>query len=138
MRQERHTHDVVVIGGGQAGLVAGYYLRRAGLDFVILDAQARAGGAWLHGWESLRLFSPAEYSSLAGWQMPPSADGFPGRDAVIACLAAYEARYDLPVHRPHHAARTAPRRCGRTVDPGSLRVRGSRRVRPCALPDGAT
>ena len=38
-----HADVVVVIGGGQAGLAAGYYLRRAGLDFVILDGQARAG-----------------------------------------------------------------------------------------------
>ncbi|WP_328731953.1 NAD(P)-binding protein [Streptomyces caniferus] len=37
--------DVVVVGGGQAGLAADYHLRRLGLDFVILDAQAEAGGA---------------------------------------------------------------------------------------------
>jgi len=37
--------DVVVIGGGQAGLAAGYHLRRRGLDFVVLDAQATPGGA---------------------------------------------------------------------------------------------
>jgi cation diffusion facilitator CzcD-associated flavoprotein CzcO len=41
--------DVVVVGGGQAGLAAGYYLRRAGLDYVILDAQPQPGGAWRHG-----------------------------------------------------------------------------------------
>ena len=29
--------DVVVIGGGQAGLSAAYYLNRSGLSFVILD-----------------------------------------------------------------------------------------------------
>lgn len=50
--------DVVVIGGGQAGLAAGYYLRRHKLDFVILDAHAAPGGAWQHAWPSLRLFSP--------------------------------------------------------------------------------
>ncbi|MGC4885607.1 FAD-dependent oxidoreductase [Micromonospora sp. DT227] len=37
--------DVVVVGGGQAGLAAGYYLRRTGLDYVILDAQPQPGGA---------------------------------------------------------------------------------------------
>ncbi len=37
--------DVVVIGGGQAGLAAGYHLRRHGPDFVVLDAQATPGGA---------------------------------------------------------------------------------------------
>ena len=62
--------DVVVIGGGQAGLSAGYFLSRAGLDFVILDEQERPGGAWQHGWQSLRMFSPAQYSPLPGWPMP--------------------------------------------------------------------
>jgi len=60
------TRDVVVIGGGQAGLAVAYYLRRAGLDFVVLDAADGPGGAWPHAWDSLRLFSPATYSSLPG------------------------------------------------------------------------
>ncbi|WP_369028277.1 FAD-dependent oxidoreductase, partial [Nocardia farcinica] len=42
--------DVVVVGGGQAGLAAGYYLRRAGHRFVILDDQPSPGGAWPHMW----------------------------------------------------------------------------------------
>lgn len=41
-----HATQVVVVGGGQAGLAAGYHLRRLGLDFAILDAHAEAGGAW--------------------------------------------------------------------------------------------
>jgi len=93
--------DVVVIGGGQAGLAAGYFLRRTGLTFAILDDQDGPGGAWSHGWDSLTLFSPAQWSSLPGWPMPAaSVDGYPPRDAVIAYLAAYEARYGLPVRRP--------------------------------------
>jgi putative flavoprotein involved in K+ transport len=58
--------QVVVIGGGQAALAAGYHLRRLVLDFVILDAQTAPGGAWQHTWDSLRLFSPAAFSSLPG------------------------------------------------------------------------
>ncbi|MGA6183496.1 FAD-dependent oxidoreductase, partial [Stenotrophomonas sp. NPDC077421] len=38
--------DVVVIGGGQAGLSAGYFLRRSRLSYVILDAETSPGGAW--------------------------------------------------------------------------------------------
>jgi len=53
--------DVLVIGGGQAGLAAGYYLRRAGHRFVIVDDQSAPGGAWPHTWASLTLFSPAQY-----------------------------------------------------------------------------
>ncbi len=93
--------DVVVIGGGQAGLSAGYHLRRQNLDFVILDAQPSPGGAWQHTWDSLRLFSPAAYSSLPGWLMP-SQDGWEYPDArhVVQYLSAYEERYALPVERP--------------------------------------
>lgn len=93
------TRDVAVIGGGQAGLAVAYYLRRAGLDFVVLDAADRPGGAWPQAWDSLRLFSPATYSSLPGWLMP-GGDGFPTRDAVVDYLARYERRYDVPVERP--------------------------------------
>ena len=90
--------DVVIIGGGQAGLSLAYYLRRADVDFVILDTEPKPGGAWRHGWDSLRLFSPAGWSSLPGW--PMSATGFPQRAEVIDYLAAYEARYGFDVRRP--------------------------------------
>ena len=93
--------DVLVIGAGQSGLAVGYYLRRAGLAFVLLDDQAQPGGAWPHGWDSLHLFSPADASSLPGWLMPrPADDSFPARDAVVSYLTQYEQRYELPVQRP--------------------------------------
>ncbi len=60
----------MVGGGGQAGLAAGYHLRRRGLDFIILDADPAPGGSWQHMWDSLHLFSPAEHSSLPGQFMP--------------------------------------------------------------------
>ncbi|MGW3384127.1 ArsO family NAD(P)H-dependent flavin-containing monooxygenase [Streptomyces albogriseolus] len=95
-----HT-DVVVIGGGQAGLAAGYHLRRQGLDFVVLDAQAAPGGAWQHTWDSLHLFSPAAFSSLPGRLMPPQpGEEYPEAGHVVAYLSDYEQRYDLPVQRP--------------------------------------
>src|SRR5262245_21182597 len=51
--------DVIVIGGGQAGLSVGYHLKRRGLRFLILDAGERVGDAWRKRWDSLRLFTPA-------------------------------------------------------------------------------
>ncbi|MFF0312211.1 ArsO family NAD(P)H-dependent flavin-containing monooxygenase [Streptosporangium sp. NPDC004379] len=103
--------DVLVIGGGQAGLAMGYYLRRAGVDFVILDAGQAPGGAWLHAWPSLRLFSPAQYSSLPGRMMPiPDDGGYPDAAHVVAYLTDYEQRYRLPIVRP--AVVQAVRRAG--------------------------
>ncbi|WP_420078665.1 ArsO family NAD(P)H-dependent flavin-containing monooxygenase [Streptomyces sp. JL4002] len=90
--------DVVVIGGGQSGLAAGYHLRRLGIEHVILDAQAVPGGAWQHMWDSLRLFSPAAHSSLPGRLMPiQEGQTYPDAEHVVAYLADYEKRYALPV-----------------------------------------
>ncbi|MVO90341.1 SidA/IucD/PvdA family monooxygenase [Streptomyces sp. p1417] len=91
--------DVVVVGGGQAGLAAGYHLRRQGLDFAVLDTAPAPGGAWQHMWESLRLFSPAEHSSLPGRLMPTQpGQAYPDAAHVVDYLTDYEKRYDLPVH----------------------------------------
>ncbi|MGW6909199.1 ArsO family NAD(P)H-dependent flavin-containing monooxygenase [Streptomyces sp. NPDC054940] len=95
------TTQAVVIGGGQSGLAVGYHLRRLGVDFVILDAQTEAGGAWRHAWDSLHLFSPVAYSSLPGRLMPVQAgETYPDARHVVDYLTDYERRYDLPVHRP--------------------------------------
>lgn len=101
-----HIFDVVVIGAGQAGLSSAYYLRRAGVDFVVLDAESGSGGAWRHTWDSLRLFSPAGYSSLPGWLMPASREkGYPTREDVIDYLSRYEERYQFDIRRPVHVER---------------------------------
>lgn len=101
MIETEQVKDVVVIGGGQAALALGFYLRRAGLEYVILDEQAAPGGSWRRGWESLRAFSPAQWSSLPGWLMPRTETGndYPSRDEVVRYLEQYEVRYALNVVR---------------------------------------
>jgi putative flavoprotein involved in K+ transport len=94
------VYDIIIIGGGQSGLAMGYYyLRRTGLSFVILDNQNEPGGAWCHTWKSLRLFSPAQWSSLPGMIMNGGTDYYPTRDEAIEYLKAYESKYHLPVRR---------------------------------------
>lgn len=115
------TVDVVVIGGGQAGLAAGCYLRRSGVSFVILDAEPAAGGAWQHAWDSLTLFSPARYSSLPGRMMPGDDAAMPSRDDVIAYLDEYERRYELPIERNVRVDRV------QDADDGLLVLAGARR-----------
>lgn len=95
-----HIYDVVIIGGGQSGLACGYFLRRTQLKYIILDEQSEPGGTWLHTWDSLRLFSPAEHSSLPGWLMPKSNEAYPSKKHTIDYLKEYEKRYKLNVQRP--------------------------------------
>lgn len=117
--------DVAVVGGGQAGLATAYHLRRLGIDHVVLDGQPGPGGAWQSTWPSLRLFSPAAYSSLPGWPMPPHPDTFPPVDHVIDYLRRYEERYGLRVERPVTVRDVRPDAAALTLvtDRGDLRAR---------------
>src|SRR5215211_4888229 len=90
-------HDVVVIGGGQAGLALGYYLAQRDSDFLILEREQDVGPAWRDRWDSLTLFTPRRYDSLPGLEFPGDPDGYPTRAEVFAYLQAYAAHFDLPV-----------------------------------------
>lgn len=120
MVNEGELLDVIVIGGGQSALTVAYFLKRAKLSFLLLDAEEAAGGAWRHGWDSLTLFSPSAWSSIAGWPMPLVTKGNPDRDHVVSYLEQYEARYGFPIARP--VSVTSVERTGR-----ALRVRSKDR-----------
>jgi putative flavoprotein involved in K+ transport len=90
-----HHREVVVIGGGQAGLALGHFLAQQGRDFAILDAADAPAAAWRERWDSLRLFTPARYDSLPGKPFPGDPDHYPTRDEVVAYLTDYSR--DLPV-----------------------------------------
>src|SRR5712691_5893507 len=92
------TFETIVIGGGQAGLAVGYYLKKRGRSFVILDANERIGGSWrTRTWDSLRLFTPARYDGLPGWPFPAPGWSYPTARETADYLEAYAARFDLPV-----------------------------------------
>jgi putative flavoprotein involved in K+ transport len=94
-RTERY--ETIVIGGGQAGLAAGYELQRRGVDFLILEAAGRIGDSWRRRWDSLTLFTPAKHSGLPGMPFPAAPGYLPRKDEVGDYLDAYAARFELPV-----------------------------------------
>jgi putative flavoprotein involved in K+ transport len=89
--------DVVVIGGSQAGLAVGYHLAQRGLRFVILDSGSEIGHVWRSRWDSLTLFTPAQYSGLPAMAFPSPKDTYPSKDDVASYLQAYVWAFDLPV-----------------------------------------
>ena len=91
------TDDVAVIGAGQAGLSLGYFLKRQGKRFAVLDAADSIGAAWRTRWESLTLFTPRRYSGLPGLPFPGDPDGYPTREEVIAYLGRYAETFQLPI-----------------------------------------
>ena len=87
----------VVIGGSQAGLAIGYFLKKRSLPFVILDENERIGNAWRKRWDALRLFTPARYNGLPGMPFPRRPWAYPTKDEIAGYLEAYARAFELPV-----------------------------------------
>lgn len=89
--------DALVIGAGQAGLATAWHLKRAGLNFLVLEASNAIGGSWNLYYDSLTLFSPRRFSALPGMDFPKGEDEYPRKSEVSAYLAAYADRFGFPV-----------------------------------------
>ncbi|MGH2445134.1 MAG: NAD(P)-binding domain-containing protein, partial [Candidatus Limnocylindria bacterium] len=89
--------EVLVIGGGSAGLAVSHELNRHGVDHLVLE-QGRIGQSWRDRWDSFCLVTP-------NWsvQLPDGAydgtdpDGFMPRDEIVAFLERYASRSTLPI-----------------------------------------
>ncbi|AQQ52195.1 flavin-containing monooxygenase [Planococcus lenghuensis] len=89
--------DVLIIGAGQAGLAAAYYLQKTDKTFVLLDGAGRIGDSWRNRYDSLVLFSPRRYSRLPGLAMTGDPEGYPGKDEFAAYLERYAGHFGFPV-----------------------------------------
>ncbi|MCK0473710.1 NAD(P)/FAD-dependent oxidoreductase [Halalkalibacter sp. APA_J-10(15)] len=90
-------YEVVIVGGGQAGLAVGYYLKKEGIPFVILDKNDRVGDSWRNRYDSLVLFTPHTYSCLPGLEMEGLSKEFPTKDDIANYLDSYAELFDLPI-----------------------------------------
>lgn len=91
-------HDIVIIGAGQGGLSTSYYLRRAGLDHVVLDRGGIAH-AWRHErWDSFCLVTPNWTIRLPGAEYAgDDPDGFMPRDDFVAYMEDWARGFGAPV-----------------------------------------
>ena len=129
---QEQTVDVAVIGAGQAGLSAAYYLQRRGLaagsGFVVLDANEGPGGAWRHRWDSLTLGSVHGIHDLPRAALGTPDPREPASSVVSRYYGNYEAEFGLQVQRPVRVLKVT----GEGDDAGPLRLhteRGSWRAR---------
>jgi putative flavoprotein involved in K+ transport len=97
MTETTERIETLIIGGGQAGLAAGYHLAKRGMPFLILDADERIGDHWRERWDSLRLYSPARSDNLPGMRFPAPAFDYPTARQMGDYLEAYAGRFELPV-----------------------------------------
>ena len=74
---QSEVYDCIIIGGGQSALACAYFFRRTDKKILLLDKNEECGGSWPNIWDSLQLFSPAEFNVLPGWPMPKTESEFP-------------------------------------------------------------
>lgn len=89
--------DVLVIGGGQAGLAASWRLGEAGVSHVVIDASQEVGDSWRRRYHSLTLFTPRSLSALPGLALYGDPEGYASRTEFADYLAAYADKHRLPV-----------------------------------------
>ena len=107
--------SVVVIGAGQAGLAVGACLRQRGIDAVVLDSDIEVGASWRRRYDSLVLFSPAQYDGLPGVPFPAPKDTYPTKDDVADYLAEYAKTNELDVRPGSTVTRVSRHRDAFTV-----------------------
>ncbi|MCL5097378.1 MAG: NAD(P)/FAD-dependent oxidoreductase [Candidatus Omnitrophica bacterium] len=91
------SFQTIIVGGGQAGLAAGFFLSQQGNSFVILDENIRTGESWRNRWDGLRLFTPSKYNGLPGRPFPSPDFYFPTKDEVADYLEEYAGHFRLPL-----------------------------------------
>ncbi|WP_222851243.1 flavin-containing monooxygenase [Phytoactinopolyspora mesophila] len=89
--------SVIIIGAGQSGLAAARTAADSGLTPVVLESSDRPAGSWPQYYESLKLFSPAQYSSFPGTPFPGDPDGYPVRDQVASYIERYANTLDVEI-----------------------------------------
>ncbi|NTU19629.1 NAD(P)-binding domain-containing protein [Brevibacillus sp. HB1.2] len=92
-----NDYDVIVIGGGQAGLALGYALKRKNRRFVILEQNKRIGDSWRQRYDSLVLFTPRKHNHLPGLAFPGKPHTLPNKDDAADYLEMYAKHFELPV-----------------------------------------
>lgn len=113
-RKEVCRTDVLVIGGGQAGLAASHGLAKAGINFLVVDAALKVGDSWRQRYDSLALFTPRSISSLPGMVLPGDPEGYATKDEFADYLIRYAAEGGFDLETGTRIVRL--RKLGRTFE----------------------
>ncbi|WP_375497568.1 MSMEG_0569 family flavin-dependent oxidoreductase [uncultured Jatrophihabitans sp.] len=90
---------VVIVGGGQAGLAVSWYLKRDGIEHVVLERDTLMH-TWADArWDTFCLVTPNFQCRLPGYAYDGAEpDGFMIRKEILEWLAGFVASFDPPVH----------------------------------------
>mgnify|MGYP003154588649 FL=1 len=146
-------YPVIVVGGGQAGLSASYWLCRHDIDHLVLEKH-QAFHAWKNErWDSFSLVTPNWQCRLPGHPYDgDDPDGFMVKDQIVAWMERFRAAFSPPLREGVTVQEVTPRSGGGyrvRTDRGALSadrvimavsVYHQSKVPPCAdaLPDHLT
>jgi cation diffusion facilitator CzcD-associated flavoprotein CzcO len=99
--------DVVVVGGGPAGLATSHQLQQYHVPHRVLERGDSVGYTWANLYDSLTLHTGKHMSSLPGMPFPRSAPLFVPRRVFWEYLRHYAQRFDLPVDTDNAVKRIA-------------------------------
>jgi putative flavoprotein involved in K+ transport len=91
--------DVLVIGGGQAGLTASWYLKRHGVEHLVLERDVLASSWRRQRWDSFCLVTPNWQCQLPEHPYTGAdRDGFMLKDAIVEYVESFAASFRPPLY----------------------------------------
>jgi len=86
---------VVVIGGGQAGIILGARLKKLGVPAIVVEKNPRPGDSWRNRYKSLCLHDPVWYDHLPYMPFPDDWPVFSPKDKIGDWLESYTRLMEL-------------------------------------------
>lgn len=87
--------DIIIVGGGPAGLSTAGALKSLGRDAILLDRGDRIGSSWLRRYDRLRLHTVRAYSGLAHFPIPRHLPRYLTKDQYAQYLRNYAEHFAL-------------------------------------------
>jgi hypothetical protein len=81
--------DVLVVGGGHAGISAAVELKRIGLDALVIDKAGRVGDNWRLRYHGLKLHNKTPVNHLRYLPFPPTFPDYIPKDKIANWLESY-------------------------------------------------
>lgn len=88
--------EVLVVGGGHAGLFAAAHLRRLGVDVLVVERNARLGDNWRRRYRSLTLHNTTDMNQFPYLPFPDSFPEYLPRDQIANWIEHYADILDIP------------------------------------------